>query len=113
MIRRPPRSTRTDTLFPYTTLFRSRIDIEDRPQPFLETHFLYLEIELQRLHLLLQRNLRRGFVDERISQEGRQAGKHGVSTFGLLEQHQRRNAAQRIEQKMGIELIKQHCELRA
>src|SRR3546814_3457499 len=28
MIRRPPRSTRTDTLFPYTTLFRS--DAKDR-----------------------------------------------------------------------------------
>src|SRR3546814_1859997 len=27
MILRPPRSTRTDTLFPYTTLFRSRIDL--------------------------------------------------------------------------------------
>src|SRR3546814_2793035 len=26
MIRRPPRSTRTDTLFPYTTLFRSLIN---------------------------------------------------------------------------------------
>src|SRR3546814_3187480 len=26
MIRRPPRSTRTDTLFPYTTLFRSYAD---------------------------------------------------------------------------------------
>src|SRR3546814_9623369 len=26
MIRRPPRSTRTDTLFPYTTLFRSEIE---------------------------------------------------------------------------------------
>src|SRR3546814_9768271 len=26
MIRRPPRSTRTDTLFPYTTLFRSYFD---------------------------------------------------------------------------------------
>src|SRR3546814_7646370 len=26
MIRRPPRSTRTDTLFPYTTLFRSEWD---------------------------------------------------------------------------------------
>src|SRR3546814_9566623 len=26
MLRRPPESTRTDTLFPYTTLFRSRID---------------------------------------------------------------------------------------
>src|SRR3546814_4036882 len=32
MIRRPPRSTRTDTLFPYTTLFRSafaRIGFDD------------------------------------------------------------------------------------
>src|SRR3546814_1704104 len=26
MIRRPPRSTRTDTLFPYTTLFRSNVE---------------------------------------------------------------------------------------
>src|SRR3546814_1632167 len=30
MIRRPPRSTRTDTLFPYTTLFRSFAAREDR-----------------------------------------------------------------------------------
>src|SRR3546814_3999543 len=28
MIRRPPRSTRTDTLFPYTTLFRSPPSVE-------------------------------------------------------------------------------------
>src|SRR3546814_4597493 len=27
MIRRPPRSTRTDTLFPYTTLFRSNVSV--------------------------------------------------------------------------------------
>src|SRR3546814_3072238 len=27
MIRRPPRSTRTDTLFPYTTLFRSSVSL--------------------------------------------------------------------------------------
>src|SRR3546814_6155606 len=27
MLRRPPRSTRTDTLFPYTTLFRSKFDL--------------------------------------------------------------------------------------
>src|SRR3546814_13322605 len=40
MIRRPPRSTRTDTLFPYTTLFRSAryphplglVQLEGRPQ---------------------------------------------------------------------------------
>src|SRR3546814_10729895 len=31
MIRRPPRSTRTDTLFPYTTLFRSEAQV-DRAQ---------------------------------------------------------------------------------
>src|SRR3546814_15994977 len=31
MIRRPPRSTRTDTLFPYTTLFRSQVrNLENR-----------------------------------------------------------------------------------
>src|SRR3546814_9866466 len=32
MIRRPPRSTRTDTLFPYTTLFRSTRDITEKKQ---------------------------------------------------------------------------------
>src|SRR3546814_5417126 len=31
MIRRPPRSTRTDTRFPYTTLFRSEEDVHARP----------------------------------------------------------------------------------
>src|SRR3546814_6367573 len=41
MIRRPPRSTRTDTRFPYTTLFRSRLP--ELPNPIAddgdETHF--------------------------------------------------------------------------
>src|SRR3546814_13516928 len=32
MTRRPPRSTRTDTLFPYTTLFRSDQDRRRRPR---------------------------------------------------------------------------------
>src|SRR3546814_10855494 len=38
MIRRPPRSTRTDTLFPYTTLFRSVIKraIETRGESLLK-----------------------------------------------------------------------------
>src|SRR3546814_9242034 len=31
MIRRPPRSTRTDTLFPYTTLFRSELRLWPQP----------------------------------------------------------------------------------
>src|SRR3546814_1788320 len=48
MIRRPPRSTRTDTLFPYTTLFRSpprhlraphdRDPEADRPREHLPDH---------------------------------------------------------------------------
>src|SRR3546814_2177256 len=38
MIRRPPRSTRTDTLFPYTTLFRSGLGIA------LDTRWSDLEI---------------------------------------------------------------------
>src|SRR3546814_15741052 len=43
MIRRPPRSTRTDTLFPYTTLFRSDLSA---PRPLAmdaEAGFLLLE----------------------------------------------------------------------
>src|SRR3546814_13113612 len=38
MIRRPPRSTRTYTLFPYTTLFRSE-GVENRIDKRLETDF--------------------------------------------------------------------------
>src|SRR3546814_998394 len=40
MIRRPPRSTRTDTLFPYTTLFRSVLEIGAARilMPLAETH---------------------------------------------------------------------------
>src|SRR3546814_4181687 len=41
MLRRPPRSTRTDTLFPYTTLFRSEDDRPGhgrRPAPQLAVH---------------------------------------------------------------------------
>src|SRR3546814_10237165 len=37
MIRRPPRSTRTDTLFPYTTLFRSAPSYVPRPARWLHS----------------------------------------------------------------------------
>src|SRR3546814_11475114 len=37
MIRRPPRSTRTDTLFPYTTLFRSQ-----KGDVFVDNHIDYI-----------------------------------------------------------------------
>src|SRR3546814_8418550 len=50
MIRRPPRSTRTDTLFPYTTLFRSLLGrralgrpapAPHRAEPAVERHQVY------------------------------------------------------------------------
>src|SRR3546814_3133946 len=43
MIRRPPRSTRTDTLFPYTTLFRSELRLL-QPQP-RKTRLVELQLE--------------------------------------------------------------------
>src|SRR3546814_8688870 len=49
MIRRPPRSTRTDTLFPYTTLFRSLRGepffrmVEGEGEPDSETRITVLE----------------------------------------------------------------------
>src|SRR3546814_9931379 len=45
MIRRPPRSTRTDTLFPYTTLFRSRLAEQPRRLALDVEIFLLLEAE--------------------------------------------------------------------
>src|SRR3546814_3119082 len=49
MIRRPPRSTRTDTLFPYTTLFRSthRIHLRGQLQHRVEAHLLVFRAEAE------------------------------------------------------------------
>src|SRR3546814_15128857 len=65
MIRRPPRSTRTDTLFPYTTLFRSSTTFggppprsgEDRP---LSVVFCRPEAALQQLQTPHHQRLARG-----------------------------------------------------
>src|SRR3546814_11828416 len=45
MIRRPPRSTRTDTLFPYTTLFRSTM-----PTDAAEPVFLFPDLARHSFH---------------------------------------------------------------
>src|SRR3546814_20569228 len=49
MIRRPPRSTRTDTPFPYTTLFRSfLLELEARERE--RTGIATLRVEFNRVH---------------------------------------------------------------
>src|SRR3546814_6835870 len=54
MIRRPPRSTRTDTLVPYTTLFRS-----DRPDPRYRSRELMIDLDLAAVVDLKARLLQR------------------------------------------------------
>src|SRR3546814_15477854 len=81
MIRRPPRSTRTDTLFPYTTLFRSRaaagrsVARHDLPEPDLlpraRADLLAIEPAL--------RDGDRGGGDDRLAHPARQdTGQPGV-----------------------------------
>src|SRR3546814_4616365 len=61
MIRRPPRSTRTDTLFPYTTLFRSRQDavVGDRHEADRQ-HAGIAAVGLQRSHFRVLQPRQRG-----------------------------------------------------
>src|SRR6056297_4283479 len=49
MIRRPPRSTRTDTLFPYTTLFRSQGVAACGPFVPWEMHRVFMAVDLEPL----------------------------------------------------------------
>src|SRR3546814_6759731 len=44
MIRRPPRSTRTDTLFPYTTLFRSHLE-PGLARRSVDSHQIVVEVQ--------------------------------------------------------------------
>src|SRR3546814_3735226 len=72
MIRRPPRSTRTDTLFPYTTLFRSlarkltdaQIDKSSRftdwsRRPLAERQLVYALADVTHLRKVYQKLARR------------------------------------------------------
>src|SRR3546814_6964487 len=66
MRRRPPRSTRTDTLFPYTTLFRSKdvleLDVARRSTALGPVHILAVEA---RVRLIMPRKQRTQCIDDR------------------------------------------------
>src|SRR3546814_6123060 len=64
MLRRPPRSTRTDTLFPYTTLFRSRTIGRDFRRLLPVSVRIGIEV-VARLHA----RVHRGLVDAELGAE--------------------------------------------
>src|SRR3546814_8588628 len=76
MIRRPPRSTRTDTLFPYTTLFRSpfaaKFDAHEEA-PRIEIGIL-LAVEDEAVALREQPRHRRDDADRVDAAEGQHIG---------------------------------------
>src|SRR3546814_17319697 len=59
ILRRPPRSTRTDTLFPYTTLFRSRFARNGQKCSGRTAALLRRFLIHRRLHALVERLARR------------------------------------------------------
>src|SRR3546814_12475574 len=86
MRRRPPRSTRTDTLFPYTTLFRSP-QVDGEPVPTLHPTRLnesiavaWLRIEMQRNRLVRARKVAKRWL-ELVKRSG---ATRSAVTFALL-----------------------------
>src|SRR3546814_13574888 len=80
MIRRPPRSTRTDTLFPYTSLFRSLPPAAIAAQP------------LQQLRQL-------GHAQERVVVDGWQRQRHHIEIGGgvlLQARHDHQRVAEQL-----------------
>src|SRR3546814_5662106 len=69
MIRRPPRSTRTDTLFPYTTLFRS-------PLPVVAVEEVAVVVVAVAGHRLVQRG--GGLVDRVVVEAAEHEGDTGT-----------------------------------
>src|SRR3546814_1720379 len=77
MIRRPPRSTRTDTLFPYTTLLRSgRVGLTWRPTQGIENYLLGYDTR--------SRDNGTGDVIEDINREGLNRGILGAIGLGFI-----------------------------
>src|SRR3546814_4869701 len=90
MTRRPPRSTRTDTLFPYTTLFRSNAVA---PRALLAIH---LAEDVMEEDIGAARRVGRGIVaDDRVETEG---GLDRLALEPAVEHRPRRFGEERSEE---------------
>src|SRR3546814_12259868 len=95
MIRRPPRSTRTDTLFPYTTLFRSAGDgrllgreaqnAKHRAAALVEQRFAATSLQA-RADLVVARRLRFGRHPPQMRSADRVGDHHTQRAAGVPEQ---------------------------
>src|SRR3546814_20859179 len=102
MIRRPPRSTRTDTLFPYTTLFRSSPADWDKlhrlaqaSKSTVERSTLYTLLGAAKDDALAQRALALSLTDEpgqttSAAIIGRVAGHHAAAAVDFVDANQAR-----------------------
>src|SRR3546814_14791178 len=83
MIRRPPRSTRTDTLFPYQTLFRSRRGRDQREERQV------VDVESGEWHRvdLVVRSTQRGRADREVDQSGVPVRRDVLRTAVVVEAH--------------------------
>src|SRR3546814_2129304 len=108
MIRRPPRSTRTDTLFPYTTLFRS-----DQPLPLkLLVDRGAVAVPFERWHRRRTRDFGSRAIQRRgrdgVARARRPAGDRiGVET-GDFDRRDRRRAASHGERRCGEQRSEEH-----
>src|SRR3546814_3249673 len=85
MIRRPPRSTRTDPPFPYTTLFRSFLTEDSLPEPQRQNLQRYLDSTLAQIVTAVAeaRNLEAGAVRDLV--DGAPYGGQQAVQLGLLD----------------------------
>src|SRR3546814_8357618 len=85
MIRRPPRSTRTDTLFPYTTLFRSLEVVERLGTPFQKLIALAITLVFQ-FHIVPKGAGRAEFVhhDRVVDDEMHRSEEHTSELQSLM-----------------------------
>src|SRR3546814_19108844 len=103
MIRRPPRSTRTDTLFPYTTLVRSKIRANGACRPRSTAGSAAPQRRSSAISVALPDRTRIIFVLRRIEGWKYQeiAERYGISV-SAVEKHVER-AAEQLAKRMGEE----------
>src|SRR3546814_2597486 len=105
MIRRPPRSTRTDTLFPYTTLFRSIC--------FPDTILLYGTVQVRRIGrraqkmyrfhqavVVIQRHNHRVFRSEEHTSELQSLMRISYAVFCLKKKNKKEDKRQTIKRQI-------------